>query len=81
MVSVSKMSKSNLSQAMTFLYGFFIATFFACGMSFTHALTNVSKKWIFTFGLGGALGECIMPLDLGFIEIWPSVRIFAEFRS
>ena len=30
----------------TFFYGLFIATFYSCGISFTHALTNVSGKWI-----------------------------------
>ena len=47
---------------MTFLYGFFIATFYSCGMSFTHALTNVSNKWIFIFGIGNTIGAMSMPL-------------------
>ena len=47
---------------MTFLYGFFIATFYSCGMSFTHALTNVSNKWIFVFGIGNTIGAMSMPL-------------------
>ena len=49
-------------KAMTFLYGFFIATFYSCGMSFTHSLTNVSNKWIFVFGIGNTIGAMSMPL-------------------
>lgn len=53
---------STLSQAMTFLFGFFIATFYSCGMSYTHSLTNVSNKWIFVFGIGNTIGAMSMPL-------------------
>ena len=31
-------------------------------MSYTHYLTNVSKKWIFIFGVGNTIGAMTMPL-------------------
>ena len=39
-----------------------IATFYSCGVTFTHELTNVSGKWIAIFGLGNAAGAMSMPL-------------------
>ena len=43
------------------MFGLFIATFYSCGVSYTHSLTNVSNKWIFVFGIG-TIGEMSMPL-------------------
>ena len=46
----------------TFFYGLSIASYYSCGVSFTHVLTNVSGKWIFIFGVGNAIGAMSMPL-------------------
>jgi len=46
----------------TFFYGLSIASFYSCGVSFTHILTNVSGKWIVIFGIGNAIGAMSMPL-------------------
>jgi len=46
--------------AMTFLYGFAIATLYSCGMSYTHKLSNMSSTWIFIFGVGNTIGAMSM---------------------
>ncbi|CBY15514.1 unnamed protein product [Oikopleura dioica] len=46
----------------SFTYGLGIATLYSCGISYSHELTNVSGKWIVTFGIGNAIGAMSMPI-------------------
>jgi len=46
----------------SFTYGLGIATLYSCGISYSHELTNVSGKWIVSFGIGNAIGAMSMPI-------------------
>lgn len=63
-VSIWGQRVAGITWAVTFLFGFFQATVYPAGVSWTSQYTNVSGHYIFIFSAGQALGSMIL-LPLG----------------